>query len=396
MNTSTRERRTFGGVAPLLAATAVSVTGDGATIAAVPLLASTLTTNPAQVGAVAAATMLPWLLFSLHAGALVDRWPRRRTMLTADLARAAVLTGVVALQLTGRLNLVALAVAVIILGASQCFFAAASAGMIPAIVGRDKTALTHVNGRYWAIDTAGRNLLGPTLGSVTFTLNRAVPFAADAVSFLLSAALVTRLPENTPARATKTSVAVDIRQGLTFIGRNRELRQLALLVVGNNSAYSLALATFVLYARRILHTPTAGYGALLAATAVGAILAGWWAKPLTRRLEARHALAVTCATQCAAWTAIAATGSPWVAGGALALLGAASNLGTVALVTRRQELTPDELLGRVTSVFRLAGVGITALAALAGGILAAHYGLHAPLITAAVILAAAAAYAIRK
>jgi MFS family permease len=391
MLTATKERRTLGGAAPLLAATAVSVTGDGAFNAAVPLLAATLTASPLILSTVSAAFQLPGLLFGLHAGALADRWPRRRTMIAADVVHAVVLAAVVALQLTGRLTIAGLAVAVAVIGAGQCFFAAASQSMIPALAGRDKQALTHVNGRYWAIDTAGRNLAGPSLGAAAFTLNRVFPFAADAVSFLASAALLTRLPENTPTRTVRTAVTADIREGLHFLTHHRQLRTMLLIVCGNNSAFSIAFATFVLYARNVLHVPAAGYGALLAMTAVGAVAAGWWAKPLTRNLSSSHALALACAGQCTAWTVIAAVHSPWIAGAAFLLIGATANIATVSMVTMRQALTPDHLLGRVTSVFRLAGAGITALAALAGGALATAYGLHAPLIAAVLLLVAVTA-----
>jgi hypothetical protein len=95
--------------------------------------------------------------------------------------------------------------------------------------------------------------------------------------------------------------------------------------------------------------------------------------------------------QGAAWAGIAATHSPWAAAAAFLFIGAGSNIGTVALVTLRQELTPDELLGRVTSVFRLFSSGISALATLAGGAAATGFGLHAPLVLAVALFTAVTA-----
>jgi MFS family permease len=377
-----------GGAAALLSATAVSVTGDGALEAAVPLLAVTLTSNPLTLSAVSAAALLPWLLFSLHAGALTDRWPRRRTMITADLVCAAALTALTVLLATDRLTIAVLAATVIVVGTAQCFFGPASQGMIPALVGRDPDALTHVNGRYWAIDTAGRDLAGPALGAAAFSTARLLPFAGDAVSFLTSAALLTRLPENRPQRPEPATVTADIREGIRFLRHHRDLRGLLWIVCGNNCAYSIAMATFVLYAHQVLHVPAAAYGLLLAAAAVGGILAGWWARPLTRKLSDRATLGVGCALQGVAWAGTATTHNPWTAAAMLVLIGAASNIGTVALVTIRQQLTPDNLAGRVTSVFRFFGIGVATLAALAGGALAAGYGLHAPLTAATAILLA--------
>src|SRR3954453_21515024 len=91
--------------APLLPPTAISVTGDGALLAAAPLLAATLTRDPLAVSSVTAAVYVPWLLFGLPAGALVDRWRRRRVMISADIFRAAVLAVLVGLLFGDLLTL---------------------------------------------------------------------------------------------------------------------------------------------------------------------------------------------------------------------------------------------------------------------------------------------------
>lgn len=389
MTLSSEERRvpTRGRAAPLLAATAVSVTGDGAFVVAAPLLAATLTSDPLTLSVVSASAALPWLIFGLPAGALTDRWPRRRTMIVADLARAAVLAAFAVLVLAGHATIVTLVLTVILIGAGQCFFDSASQGMIPALVGRDKDGLTRFNGWYWGLDITGRQLAGPTLGSAVFAASRVLPFAVDAVSFAVSAALVARLPETTPP-ATRVGVAASIREGVQFVARNRTLRSLALIACVNNSAYSIAMASFVLYAGQVLHVPAAGYGWLFAATAVGGVGAGWFAKPLTRRLSYRTTLAVGCLIQASTWFGVAATGNAWLSGVLFALLGAATTIATVALVSARQEATPDELLGRAVSVFRLLGVGVATVSALLGGVTATAFGLAAPLYVAALILAA--------
>ncbi|WP_250033880.1 MFS transporter [Paractinoplanes maris] len=376
--------------ARLLAAKAISVTGDGAFLVAVPLLAASLTSDPFTLSVVAAAMLLPWLLFGLPAGALADRWSRRRTMVVADLARAAILCVLVVLLATGHAGIGVLIVAVIVIGAGTCMFDAAAQGAIPTLVGRDKAALTHVNGRFSAYDTIGRSFAGPALGSAGFALGRSLPFAADALSFLASALFVRRLPELHVQRP-RTSIAADIRAGLRFVAGHREVRFLVVAACVNNSAFTCAFATFVLYATDVLHVPQAWYGILIAASAAGAVAAEWWVEPLTRRFTHWHALALSCAGQAVAWAGIALAGDVWVTAALLALFGAASGIGAVALMSARQEATPDELLGRVTSVFRIAGTGVTALAALAGGLLATAYGLAFPMYAAAAALAVLAA-----
>jgi MFS family permease len=275
------------GVGPLLASTAVSITGDGALLAAAPLLAASMTRNPVAVSTVTAAFYLPWLLAGLPAGALVDRWARRPVMVAADIVRAVILTTLAVLVFTGTVNLPFLVATVLLVGVAQCFFDSAAQAMIPAIVGRDREALTRTNGRFWALDTIGRSLIGPPLGSTSFALNKGLPFIGDALSFFASAALVSRLPQVPAPKGPHESVTAAIRSGMQHLMRTRDLRVLALSLGAYNFGYNLAIATFVLYAKEVLGVADAGYGVLLAAMAIGGVLAGWRAAPITRRLSFR-------------------------------------------------------------------------------------------------------------
>jgi MFS family permease len=362
------------------------VTGDGAFISAAPLLAAALTHDPVQVSLVAAAVYIPWLLFGLPAGALVDRWSRKRVMVLSDLFRATVLAALVALLMTGWATLPVLVVAVLLVGTAQCFFDSAAQAVIPAIVGRDKDALAKVNGRYWALDTVGRSLLGPPLGSTTFGISRALPFAADAASFVVSALLVRRLPDSPKPDGDHEPILSAVKVGLGHLFRTRELRVLAFSMAAYNGGFNIAMAPFVLYATDVLDVPNAAYGVLLAMSAIGGVVAGWQAGPLTRRMSYRQTMAMVHTTQALSWAGIALTGNPWVAGLFLAVLGAGSSLSSVAVGSARQALTPNHLLGRVVAAFRLFGLGFAGLGALTGGIIADVWGLTAPLIAAPAIL----------
>ncbi len=371
---------------PLLAATGISVTGDGAFLAAAPLLAAALTRDPLAVSSVTAAVYLPWLLFGLPAGALVDRWRRRRVMVTADLVRAVVLAVLVGLLLMDLMTLPVLVAAVVLIGIAQCFFDSAAQAVIPSVVGRNKDDLAAVNGRFWALDTVGRALLGPPLGSAAFQLSRPLPFALDAVSFLASALLVRRLPDEPPSPGKHEKVTTAVRAGLRHLLDTPDLRVLALSMGAYNGAFNIAMAPFVLYAIDVLDVPTAAYGLVLAMSALGGVVAGWRAGQLTRRLSYRQTMALAHLMQAAAWAGIAFAGNVWIAAPLLVVLGVGSTLSSVAVGSARQALTPDGLLGRVVSAFRLFGLGAAGLGAFAGGAIADAYGLTAPLFTAAGVL----------
>lgn len=377
-------------VAPLLASTGISVTGDGAFIAAAPLLAAAITRNPVAVSTVTAGFYVPWIAFGLPAGALVDRWPRRLVMVTADLVRGVLLVGLVALIALGLVSVPLLVVVVVCVGVAQCFFDSAAQACIPAVIGRDKDALAHVNGRFWALDTVGRSLLGPPLGSASFALNRVFPFVADAASFFASAFLVRRLPWVPAAEGPHEKLRVAIGNGLRHLLHTTELRVLALSMGAYNFAYNASMAIFVLYAREVLGVPTAAYGVLLAVAAIGGVLAGWRAKPLTRSLTYRQTMTIACVAQAAAWAGIAVTANVWAAGVLFAVSGGGASLSSVAVGSARQAMTPDALLGRVVSAFRLFGLGAAGLGALVGGTIASVYGLTAALLLSASLLALAA------
>lgn len=380
---------TIGRVGPLLASTGISVTGDGAFLAAAPLLAASLTRNPLAVSTVTAAFYIPWLIAGLPAGALADRWPRRAVMITADLLRAAALTALSILIVTGYATLQLLTATILIVGIARCFFDASSQAVIPLMVGRDKEILTKVNGRYWAVDTVGRSLAGPPLGSGVFTVSATLPFAADAASFVASAAFISRLPKM-PAPGGHTSITAAIRAGLAHLLATPDLRTLALSMGAYNFAYNVSMAPFVLYATGTLHVAQGVYGVLLAVAALGGIATGWRAAPLTRQLSYRQMMAIAIGLQAASWFGIAAVSNVFAVGAFLALLGAASTLTSVAAGSARQALTPDDLLGRVVTAFRLFGGGAAGLGALTGGFVAREAGLRAPLWSAAALLGMAA------
>jgi predicted MFS family arabinose efflux permease len=153
-----------------------------------------------------------------------------------------------------------------------------------------------------------------------------------------------------------------------------------------NGAFNIAMAPFVLYAIDVLDVPTAAYGVVLAMSAIGGVVAGWRAGQLTRRLSYRQTMALAHLMQAAAWAGIAFAGNVWIAAPLLVVLGVGSTLSSVAVGSARQALTPDGLLGRVVSAFRLFGLGAAGLGAFAGGAIADAYGLTAPLFTAAGVL----------
>ncbi|MGW0811422.1 MFS transporter, partial [Nonomuraea sp. NPDC002799] len=183
----------------LVSAAGVSAVGDGLRFAALPLLAAALLPDAFQVSVVTAATTVPWLLFGLPAGAYADRFERRRLMVLADLLRAGTLVAATGLLALGWLTFWPLVAVAFLLGVGEVLFDCASFALLPSVVAAER--LEAANGRLFAVQTTGRDLVGHVLGGVLFAAGRAVPLLLDALSFLASAALLRGIPGSRPAGA---------------------------------------------------------------------------------------------------------------------------------------------------------------------------------------------------
>ncbi len=379
------------GLRPLWAATLASSLGDGAYLAAAPLLAATLTQNPVAISLVATATLAPWFLIGPFAGALVDRWPRRTVMICADLVRAACVLALAILVITNHATIAALAVAGFILTSGQSFHNAAAQAIIPHLTGRDRTALASANSRIATTESVAAGFVGPPLGSALFAVAPWLPVAADATSFAASATLLRAVPPPPPPRHNGEGIFASLAHATRWMLRHRQLLELALLIAGGNLATNAAMATFVLYAHQDLGLSALGFGLLLAVQAVGATLGGWAATRMSRHLTFRAMLPIAQASRAVAFLALALTSSPYLAGACMAIIGASFTVGTVAAVSARQQLVPDDMLGRVVNVFRLIGNGAAPIGAALGGFIAAKYTLDTPILAAGLFTLAVAA-----
>ena len=368
------------GLRPLWTATAASSLGDGTYLAAAPLLAAAITQNPVAVSLVTTATLAPWFLVGPFAGALVDRWPRRTVMIVADLVRALCVLILAVLVLTDQSTIAALAVTGFILTSGQSFHNAAAQAIIPSLTGRDRTALASANSRIATTESIASGFVGPPIGSALFAVAPWIPIAIDAASFAGSAALLRAVPAPPRPEPTHDSILASLRQAVRWMLEHRQILELALLIAGGNLATNAAMATFVLYAHQDLSVTTWGFGLLLVAQAVGATAGGWAATRLSRRLTFRGMLAVAQVCRAAAFLTLAMTSSPYLAAACMIIIGASFTIGTVAAVSARQQLVPDEMLGRVVNVFRLIGNGAAPIGAALGGIIAARFALSTPIL----------------
>ncbi len=165
-------------------ANAVSITGDGVTVTAGPLLAASITRDPLLVAGALFAQQLPWLIFALFSGVLVDRLDPARLMVLVNLLRAAVIGGLAASVLAGTAHLAALYGALFILGVGSTVSDTAALSLPPLLVGPDD--LVRANAGLTGVQLVGGDLVGPPLGAYLFVLAAGLPFAFDAATFVVA------------------------------------------------------------------------------------------------------------------------------------------------------------------------------------------------------------------
>jgi len=382
------------GLRPLWAATAASSLGDGAYIAAAPLLAATLRQDPIAVSLVSTATLAPWFLIGPFAGALVDRWPRRTVVILADALRAACVLVLAALVFADQATITALAITGFALTSGQSFHNAAAQAIIPNLTGRDRTALAAANSRIATTESVAAGFIGPPVGSALFSMAPWLPIAADAASFAGSAVFLRAVPVTAPPSHDGAGILSSLAHAMRWMTSHRHILELALLIAGGNLATNAAMATFVLYAHQELGVTTWGFGLLLATQAIGATVGGWAATLLSKRLSFRNMLSVAQGARAVSFLVLATAQSPYLAAACLAIIGTSFTVGTVAVISARQQMVPDNMLGRVVNVFRLIGNGAAPIGAAIGGILAAHYALNTPIIVGGLLTIAVAGFSL--
>ena len=368
----------------LFTATAVSNLGDGISALAFPWLATLITRDPVMIALVAAATRLPWFLFSIPAGVITDRFSRQRLMVQADILRLLLTFGVVSLILAGPAlplpdtteqatqMILGLCAAAFLLGSAEVIRDNAAQTMLPSIVG--KADLETANGQMWSVEQIMGQFVGPPLAGLLIAFAVPLPFAVDAVTFALAAWCVWLIAM--PARdAPKLPDGFwqQMREGVTWIYAHKVILRLAIVLGFLNMFHMITLTVLVLFSQEVLGLSAAGYGILLTAGAAGGVLGGLITPRIVTRIGAHNSVKVALLVFPLAHLAIYLTSSPYVVAAALFSDMLAALLWNVVTVSLRQRSIPDQLLGRVNSIYRFFGWGMMPVGAMIGGVLVAVF-----------------------
>jgi predicted MFS family arabinose efflux permease len=359
----------------------VSELGSQVSLLAIPLVAvSTLHATPFQMGALAAATTVAFLVVGLPAGVWVDRRQRRRVMIVADVGRMLALGSIPVADALGLLHLAQLYIVALVSGVFTVFFDVAYQSYLPSLVGREH--LVEGNAKLTGSASAAQ-IAGPSLaGGLVQAIGGPYAVGLDAVSFLVSAVAVgeirTREQAPTVPDGGHPSLRRGVGDGLRFVFDNRMLRAITATTATANLFGGIQIAVEVIFIVQVVHASPGIIGLLFAAGGVGGVLAAFLASPIARWVGGARA------TVLSSFAAVGGLLIPLATPGLGALLfGAGLIVSSFAAVVYninqvsfRQQLCPDEMLGRMNASIRFVVYGVLPVGALAGGGIATVIGLR--------------------
>ncbi len=383
-------KRLPGSYQKLFAASALSNLGNGVSAVAYPWIASSITRSPLLLSIIGLMATMPWLVFSLPAGVFIDRFPRRSVIVFTDVLRG-VVTLVVAFSIWGNessihvvrsishttlihthvgLYLLLLS-ATFLLGCGEVLGNGASQTFIPLIVDTDQ--LETANGRMWTSESLMQNFMGPPLASVLLSISVFAPLVFDGASFFASAGLIALIAsamiKKQAISEVKPDFKAELKEGLSWLWHHPFLRPLAFILGSINGLNALGFSVFILFAQENLHTSVLTFGLLSTGGAFGGALGGLLAGRIIKRFGRAFILKLVILGSPVFLVAMAF--SPvwelvWFISAVEMFFAILWNVVTVSM---RQEIIPDQILGRVNSVYRFFALGSQPIGAVIGGVL---------------------------
>jgi len=373
----------------LWTATAISNLGDGVSMVAYPWLASAVTRSPLLIAAAGFASRLPWLVFTLHAGVITDRFDRRKLIVGMDFLRGVltVFVGTVVFlnrsafpslnELTKMSDLktnwpiyVTLLVTAFLFGLAEVLRDNSAQTLMPSVV--DTENLEVANGRMWSAESLTNSFIGPPLGSLLIGIAIFLPFYFDAGSFFFAVALIATLkgsfkPVAKVEPKAKINFKAEIKEGFVWLWAHPLLRPMAIILGSMNGLGTMVGAAYILFAQEVLHTSVFIFAVLGTAGAIGGTLGGLLAPKVSAKLGSGPSLWLALAAAPLGSLCIGLTSSWQVVWAVTVVESFVAILWNTITVSLRQSIIPSHLLGRVNSVYRFFAWGSIPIGMFIGG-----------------------------
>lgn len=350
---------------------------DGIGRTAVPLIATTLTRDPALIAGLTAVTFLPWLIFGIPAGMLLDRVDRRIAMAVANTLRFAVAALLSMLIATGELTIWWLYACVLLFGMGETVFDNATTTVVPSLVSRDQ--LDRANGRMQSAEIVVQNFIATPIAGFLFAIAIGLPIWLTGSGFLVAGLLALAIPAAAACgysseRAADTGEPGRPRPGfgavVSFLIHQRFLRNMIVLTSVTASALAFAQGSVVLLLLQTFAVPAAAIGVVTAAVGVGALVGALTASIFVARFGRGRVMFTAVLVSGAGILGVGLTPNVFIAIGAYAVGAFGVAVWNVPWGALRQAIVPSDMLGRAMGIIRTIGWGLTPIATILGGFVA--------------------------
>src|SRR5215207_5393366 len=353
--------------------------GDGIYQITLPLLATQLTRSPSLIAALGVMSSLPWLIFALQAGSIVDRSDRRRIMLWVNGGRLVILAALIMAVMMGYTSLPMLYAAALLLGLGETLVDTALTSIVPSVVSKER--LTWANARLTAAQTVTNTFIGPPLAGFLAGLGFAIATGSSTLMYGMAGfALILMRGSFRVSSQTDTHPKGwgYVTEGLRFLWKDRIIRDLTLFTASMNLFWSGWGALIVLYAVRPgpMGLSELEYGIFVTAMAIGGLLGSVLCEYLQKTLGTRNTLALDFVGTILLVGVPALTTNAFAVGAAAFFAGMGATIWVILVASIRQRLVPADLLGRVYSASRFISWGIGPIGALLAGFVAELWGIR--------------------
>jgi MFS family permease len=371
------------------AASVISNLSDGILIAAAPLLAISLTDSTVLISAIGAMVMLPWLLFAIPIGVLVDRIDRRFILAGANATRSAVVGVLAVLIATHHVSIYWLLVASFVIGVCEVAADTTSQSLIPQIL--EEKNFEKGNSRLQISETVIQGFVGAPISGFIYAIAIALPFFINSLGLAVAALLAFSIPikylqdvRKDEIEKEKKKFVADMKFGIRYLYNEKVLRRLVLTTASIGVCYSMGTATMVLFIIKELELPKQLFGVILTIQSLGAISGAFMAPRLSKKFG-RSTVMTFGITSSSAVLLLQGFSPNIYIFVALATFGAfAVSQWNILLMATYQTVIPTELYGRIHGTRRTLVWGMMPVGSLLGGVLA-HYSLRLPMYVGGVI-----------
>ena len=371
------------------ASSIVSNLSDGILIAAAPLLAITLTDSTVLISAIGAMVMLPWLLFAIPIGVLVDRIDRRFILAGANATRSAVV-GVLALLIaTDRVSIYWLLFASFVIGVCEVAADTTAQSLIPQIL--EEKNFEKGNSRLQISETVIQGFVGAPLSGFIYAIAISLPFFINSLGLAVAALLAFSIPikylqdvRTDDVNKEKRKFVADMKFGIRYLFNEKVLRRLVVTTAAIGLCYSMGTATMVLFIIKDLELPEQLFGVILTIQGVGAITGAFMAPRLSKKFGRSNVMTFGIVSSSVVLLLQGLSPNIYVFVALATFGGFAISQWNILLMATYQTVIPTELYGRIHGTRRTLVWGMMPIGSLLGGVLA-HYSLRLPMYVGGII-----------